>query len=109
MGKKGKKENKVKGAVKTAAKMEKKVSKRSKREEEDLEALIAEFQSLDAKKTHVVETSCPPPSPRLNASLCAHPEKDELLLFGGEFFNGKKVGTHKCIAMFWSWFLSGLR
>lgn len=29
---------------------------------------------------------------RLNASLCAHPEKDELILFGGEFFNGKKVG-----------------
>lgn len=33
MGKKGKKEKKVKGAEKTAAKMEKKVSKRSKREE----------------------------------------------------------------------------
>ncbi|KAM9377321.1 kelch domain-containing protein 4 [Pholidichthys leucotaenia] len=90
MGKKGRKE-KVKGAEKTAAKMEKKVSKRSKREEEDLEALIAEFQNLDAKKTQVVETTCPPPSPRLNASLSAHPEKDELILFGGEFFNGKKT------------------
>lgn len=33
MGKKGKKDKKVKGAEKTAAKMEKKVSKRSKREE----------------------------------------------------------------------------
>ncbi|XP_047238134.1 kelch domain-containing protein 4 [Girardinichthys multiradiatus] len=91
MGKKGKKEKKVKGADKTAAKMEKKVSKRSKREEEDLEALIAEFQNLDAKKTQVTETSCPPPSARLNASLSAHPEKDELILFGGEFFNGKKT------------------
>ncbi|XP_067292695.1 kelch domain-containing protein 4-like [Pseudorasbora parva] len=70
-----------------------KVSKQSNREEEDLEALIAEFQSLDAKKTQVIETACapPPPSPRLNASLCAHPEKDELILFGGEFFNGKKI------------------
>lgn len=29
--------------------------------------------------------------PSLNASLCAHPEKDELILFGGEFFNGQKV------------------
>uniref|UniRef100_A0A3Q2Q9J8 Kelch domain containing 4 n=1 Tax=Fundulus heteroclitus TaxID=8078 RepID=A0A3Q2Q9J8_FUNHE len=65
MGKKGKKEKKVKGADKTAAKMEKKVSKRSKREEEDLEALIAEFQNLDAKKTQVTETTCPPPSHRL--------------------------------------------
>ncbi|XP_034542604.1 kelch domain-containing protein 4 [Notolabrus celidotus] len=91
MPKKGKKETKVKGAEKTAAKMEKKVSKRSKRDEEDLEALIAQFQSLDAKKTQVVETKCSPPSPRLSASLSPHPEKDELILFGGEFFNGKKT------------------
>uniref|UniRef100_A0A672TDK6 Uncharacterized protein n=1 Tax=Strigops habroptila TaxID=2489341 RepID=A0A672TDK6_STRHB len=59
--------------------------------QEDLEALIAEFQSLDAKKTQVVELSCPPPSPRLNGSLSVHPEKDELILFGGEYFNGQKV------------------
>uniref|UniRef100_A0A8C6SFG6 Kelch domain containing 4 n=1 Tax=Neogobius melanostomus TaxID=47308 RepID=A0A8C6SFG6_9GOBI len=92
MGKKGnKKDNKVKGAEKTAAKMEKKVSKRSKREEEDLEALIREFQSLDAKKTQVLDTACPPPSPRLNASINAHPEKDELILFGGEYYNGRKT------------------
>uniref|UniRef100_A0A3Q2Q9L3 Kelch domain containing 4 n=1 Tax=Fundulus heteroclitus TaxID=8078 RepID=A0A3Q2Q9L3_FUNHE len=70
MGKKGKKEKKVKGADKTAAKMEKKVSKRSKREEEDLEALIAEFQNLDAKKTQVTETTCPPPSGERGAGLC---------------------------------------
>ncbi|XP_051787420.1 kelch domain-containing protein 4 [Erpetoichthys calabaricus] len=91
MGKKGKKEKKVKGAEKTAAKMEKKVSKRSKQEEEDIEALIAEFQLLDAKKTQIVETACPPPSPRLNASLSPHPEKEELILFGGEYFNGQKT------------------
>ncbi|XP_008941217.1 PREDICTED: kelch domain-containing protein 4-like, partial [Merops nubicus] len=87
----GKKEKKGKGAEKTAAKMEKKVSRRSKKEEEDLEALIAEFQNLDAKKTQVIESSCPPPSPRLNGSLSAHPEKDELILFGGEYFNGQKT------------------
>ncbi|PIO38434.1 hypothetical protein AB205_0109870, partial [Aquarana catesbeiana] len=51
---------------------------------EDLEALIAEFQSLDAKKTQVVETA-------LNASLTSHPDKDELILFGGEYFNGQKT------------------
>ncbi|XP_023616817.1 kelch domain-containing protein 4 isoform X5 [Myotis lucifugus] len=90
MGKKGKKEKKGRGAEKTAAKMEKKVSKRSRKEEEDLEALIAHFQTLDAKKTQIVETPCSPPSPRLNASLSAHPEKDELILFGGEYFNGQK-------------------
>ncbi|XP_044519127.1 kelch domain-containing protein 4 isoform X2 [Gracilinanus agilis] len=91
MGKKNKKEKKGKGAEKTAAKMEKKVSKRSKKEEEDLEALIAQFQSLDAKKTQTVETPSSPPSPRLNASLSPHPEKDELILFGGEYFNGQKT------------------
>ncbi|KAF6288296.1 kelch domain containing 4 [Rhinolophus ferrumequinum] len=91
MGKKGKKEKKGRGAEKTAAKMEKKVSKRSRKEEEDLEALIAHFQTLDAKKTQIVETPCSPPSPRLNASLSAHPEKDELILFGGEYFNGRKT------------------
>jgi len=90
MGKKGKKEKKGRGAEKTAAKMEKKVSKRSRKEEEDLEALIAHFQTLDATKTQIVETPCPPPSPRLHASLSAHPEKDELILFGGEYFNGQK-------------------
>ncbi|XP_032925297.1 kelch domain-containing protein 4 isoform X1 [Catharus ustulatus] len=91
MGKKGKRDKKGKGAEKTLAKLEKKVSRRAKKEEEDLEALIAEFQSLDAKKTQVIESSCPPPSPRLNCSLCAHPERDELILFGGEYFNGQKT------------------
>ncbi|XP_030058572.1 kelch domain-containing protein 4 [Microcaecilia unicolor] len=91
MGKKGRKEKKGKGAEKTAAKLEKKVSKRSRKEEEDLEALIAEFQTLDAKKTQIIETPCPPPPPRLNASFSAHPEKDELILFGGEYFNGQKT------------------
>jgi len=91
MSKKGKKEKKGRGAEKTAAKMEKKVSKRSRKEEEDLEALIAHFQTLDATKTQIVETPCPPPSPRLHASLSAHPEKDELILFGGEYFNGQKT------------------
>ncbi|XP_077166239.1 kelch domain-containing protein 4 isoform X2 [Paroedura picta] len=91
MGKKSRKERRARGAEKAAAKREKKVSKRGKKEEEDLEALIAEFQTLDAKKTQVVETSCPPPSPRLNASFSAHPEKDELILFGGEYFNGQKT------------------
>nr|XP_033797185.1 kelch domain-containing protein 4 [Geotrypetes seraphini] len=90
LGSMGKKK-KGKGAEKTAAKLEKKVSRRARKEEEDLESLIAEFQSLDAKKTQIIEIPCPPPPPRLNASLSAHPEKDELILFGGEYFNGQKT------------------
>nr|XP_004999432.1 kelch domain-containing protein 4 isoform X1 [Cavia porcellus] len=91
MGKKGKEKKKGRGAEKTAAKMEKKMSKRSRKEEDDLEALIAHFQTLDARKTKITETPCAPPSARLNASLSAHPEKDELILFGGEYFNGQKT------------------
>uniref|UniRef100_H3BQL0 Kelch domain containing 4 n=1 Tax=Homo sapiens TaxID=9606 RepID=H3BQL0_HUMAN len=78
MGKKGKKEKKGRGAEKTAAKMEKKVSKRSRKEEEDLEALIAHFQTLDAKRTQTVELPCPPPSPRLfciTSSMSTIPER----------------------------------
>ncbi|KAH0619677.1 hypothetical protein JD844_000570 [Phrynosoma platyrhinos] len=71
MGKKSKKEKKVKGAEKTAAKMEKKVSKRAKKEESPKE----------------------PKRKRLNASLSPHPEKDELILFGGEYFNGQKAAV----------------
>lgn len=91
MGKKNKKDKKGKGVEKNAAKMEKKISKRSKREEEDLETLIDEFRQLDAKRTQVAEVTCSFPSPRLNASLSSHPEKDELILFGGEYFNGQKT------------------
>lgn len=41
--------------------------------QEDLEALIAEFQNLDAKKTQVVETTCPPPSPRYSKGQATQP------------------------------------
>ncbi|MBN3281456.1 LAT1 protein, partial [Polyodon spathula] len=60
MAKKGKKEKKVKGSEKNAAKIEKKKSPKDRRER------------------------------RLNASLSVHPEKDELILFGGEYFSGQK-------------------
>ena len=36
---------------------------------------------------------CPPPSPRCNATLAAHPVKEELVLLGGEYFNGKSNTT----------------
>ncbi|XP_073911607.1 kelch domain-containing protein 4 isoform X4 [Castor canadensis] len=89
MGRKGKKEKKGRGAEKTAAKMEKKVSKRSRKEEEDLEALIAHFQSLDARKTQVTETPCSPPCPRSTGGPSGRSGhrmvawKRLLILFGG--------------------------
>jgi hypothetical protein len=39
----------------------------------------------------VIETVVPPPSRQANFSLTAHPEKEDLTLFGGEYFNGQKM------------------
>ena len=39
----------------------------------------------------VSETACEPPEARSSFSLCAHPERDELYLYGGEYYNGKQA------------------
>ncbi|GAB1598337.1 kelch domain-containing protein 4-like [Argonauta hians] len=96
MGKKNKKDSKGKGKEKTAQKTEKKAEKRLKKElaakgEEDIEKLIAEFQEKDRERNKVVDEKCDPPSQRCNASLTAHPDKEELVLFGGEYYNGKQM------------------
>ena len=45
----------------------------------------------EKKKTKVTVKNVDQPSVRSNFSLCAHPEKDIFILFGGEFFNAGKV------------------
>jgi len=91
MGKKNKKE-KGRGAEKTAQKMLKKQNKGKKDDDlDDLEAMIAQFKEADKKKTTFNEEKVSHPSARLNMSVCAHPDKDELLIFGGEYYNGKKI------------------
>ena len=40
--------------------------------------------------TEVKEKVVPPPSPRSNASFTAHPTKDEILFYGGEYYDGRK-------------------
>lgn len=53
------------------------------------DALIAEFEKANSTRSKVEILACEkPPSPRVNFTFVAHPAKDELLLFGGEFFNG---------------------
>ncbi|ELU14765.1 hypothetical protein CAPTEDRAFT_226649 [Capitella teleta] len=94
--KKGKKEKKVKGAEKTAMKTEKKAEKKlkkllQKKGEKDIEAMIAELAN---QKRPLKEEKCPPPSPRCNMSLTAHPDKDELFMFGGEFFSGNNTTVY---------------
>eukprot|EP00117_Sycon_ciliatum_P029990 scpid53893/ scgid23752/ Kelch domain-containing protein 4 len=95
MGKKKKSEEKRGRAQEKAAQKADKKQKSKKGEgEEDFDAILKEIRELDAKRTAVTETKCPPPSPRCFGSLVAHPEKQELLLFGGEFFDGRQTSCY---------------
>lgn len=93
--KKKREERRGETRVHADAKASKSESKRDKKEanqkdEEDLDALLAEFKAMQTDTKSVSEKLVPPPSPRANSSLTAHPHKDELLLYGGEIYDGKK-------------------
>ncbi|XP_015183672.1 PREDICTED: kelch domain-containing protein 4 [Polistes dominula] len=99
MGKKDKNKKKLSGMVKTAIKTEKKLSAKQKKElaalgEEDIEKVIADIEREEARRQRVVEIVIEPPSRRVNFSLVAHPFKDELIMFGGEFHDGQKTTVY---------------
>ena len=79
-------------AEEKSGKSEAKKEKRSanKKDDEDIDALLAEFKSMQTATKTVKEEVVPPPSPRVNCSVTMHPTRDELLLFGGELNDGKK-------------------
>lgn len=52
---------------------------------------MAQIEEEERKRKEVLIKVVSPPSCRSNFSFTAHPEKDELILFGGEYFNGQKV------------------
>merc|ERR1739838_38926 len=94
MGKKDKK--KGKGAEKTAAKTEKKQSSKIKKElaakgEEDIESILSKIVADEKRKSEIIEDLVPPPSKRTSFTLTPHPDKDQLILYGGEYFNGTKT------------------
>ncbi|GAB1862226.1 Kelch domain-containing protein 4 isoform X1 [Camponotus japonicus] len=97
MGKKDKKnKNKISGSVKTALKTEKKLNARQKKEltavgEEDIEKVIAEIEREEAHRQRIKETVVNAPSRRVNFTLTAHPFKNELIMFGGEFYDGRQT------------------
>lgn len=62
--------------------------------QDNIEDIIKQHEHKDSKLVTVTETLSGPPTPRSNFSLCSHPEKDELILFGGEFFNGQKLTVY---------------
>lgn len=56
--------------------------------------MVKELEEAGKKKNAVVEELVKDgPSRRANFSLNAHVEKDEIIMFGGEYFNGQKVIT----------------
>jgi N-acetylneuraminic acid mutarotase len=96
----GKKKDKKKGhgQEKTLQKANKKAAKSLKKElggsaGDDVEDIIAELEKKEQAATAVSIESCDPPGPRSHATLTAHPSKDELLLFGGEFDNGQTTAV----------------
>ncbi|XP_026726516.1 kelch domain-containing protein 4 [Trichoplusia ni] len=99
MGKK-KNKNKVSGAVKTAAKTEKKLASKLKKElanlgEEDIAKVLAEIERQEAKRSAATEkTLQSPPTTRAYATLTPHPTNNELIVFGGEYHNGQKTEVY---------------
>ncbi|KAI4206548.1 MAG: hypothetical protein LQ346_001038 [Caloplaca aetnensis] len=100
MGKKDKKSKTAEQKARTAAKQEKKavqkekkgkskVSTDSDQEDVDLDVIRAEYERKQAQYLEVTESTCEPPSARSSATFIGSPSNSkELLLFGGEYFNG---------------------
>lgn len=115
MGKKDKNKKKGKGAEKTAIKTDKKlVAKQMKllkkigevsgkiynsinnwtvtylsMSQDNIENIISKFESdKSGETTEAIITQL---SARANFTLCSHPDKEEIIMFGGEFFNGQKT------------------
>ncbi|KAJ8919748.1 hypothetical protein NQ315_006277 [Exocentrus adspersus] len=99
MGKKSKDKKKGKGAEKTLAKTEKKQSNKMKKElqalgEEDIESIVAQIEKEEKKRLQVTEATVDAPSRRVNFTFIAHPSKEQLVLYGGEYFNGKTTSIY---------------
>ena len=99
MGKKNKKSAEHKERV--AAKQSKKTAQKEKKskakgkdvvsdtEDADLDLILAQYAEEQARFLKVTEIPSSPPAPRSSATLLASPSnRNELLLFGGEYFDG---------------------
>jgi hypothetical protein len=100
MGKKNKKSAEHKERV--AAKQSKKTAQKEKKsktkkgrdadsdvEDADLDAILAQYAEEQAKFLKVTEVPSGPPSPRSSATVLASPSnRNELLVYGGEYFDG---------------------
>ncbi|OAD59620.1 Kelch domain-containing protein 4 [Eufriesea mexicana] len=105
MGKKDKNKKKISGSVKTALKTEKKLNVKQKKElakigEDDIEQVIAQIEKEESRRQHVIEKTVSPPSRRMNFTLTAHPFKDELIMFGGQFYDGRTTFVYGDMFMY---------
>lgn len=55
---------------------------------------MARIEAKNKAKIKVTESKIENPTRRSNFIFVPHPEKDELILFGGEFHNGKNVSIN---------------
>ncbi|KAA0188383.1 Kelch domain-containing protein 4 [Fasciolopsis buskii] len=95
MGKKDK-SKKGKGAEKSSVKVQKKLEKRLMKaekcqEEQSIEEMLQEFQREQQKLSEITLSVTGPPTPRSHFSFVASPDTGELMIFGGEYFDGKKI------------------
>lgn len=100
---KGKKTKTAEKQARTRAKQSKKAAKGEKKaklkdasrdddsdaEDVDIDAVLAAYAEEQAKFLKVTEELCEPPSPRSSSTILASPSnRNELLLFGGEYYDG---------------------
>lgn len=100
MGKKDKNKKKGKGAEKTTMKTDKKLAARQKKllaklGEDDIETIVDKFEARQTMSSDLTEVICAPPTARVNFSICSHPDKEEIFINGGEFFNGQKTVVYQ--------------
>jgi hypothetical protein len=97
MGKKKSKKKKGEGAKKTLEKTARNELKALKKQhgEDDIDLLLRDLQKSDQAKTAVRIDTCPEgPTPRSNGTWLAHPNKNEIILFGGELYNGQTTSVY---------------
>lgn len=64
-------------------------------ENADLDAVLAAYAEQQAKFLKVTEQPCDPPSPRSSATFLASPSnRNELFLFGGEYYDGTSASFY---------------
>lgn len=57
--------------------------------EEDIESMVKAIKEEERKRQEVREAACPPPTARSHFSLAARPHRQEIVIFGGQFYNGR--------------------